>query len=121
MALIGHPVVNDKQYTYGFAAQMLRSGRAAQHIGQGAQGGEDSCNEVECDADAEMCMPDEADTSCSTSSDSSLVGHESPHEASKQIRPCTLEHTFPRGMPLQKYRASCRAVHTYARAAYHKA
>lgn len=81
MALIGHPVVNDKQYTYGFAAQMLRSGRAAQHSGQGAQGREDSCQQVECNADAEVCVPDDAGTSCSTSSDSSLVGHQSVHEA----------------------------------------
>ena len=74
MALIGHPVVNDKQYTYGFATQMLRTGSTAQGGGQGSQGATEECIEAECDADAEACTPDEASDSCSRSSDSSQVG-----------------------------------------------
>ncbi len=73
MALIGHPVVNDKQYTYGFATQMLRSGSAAQRSGQDAQSDEDPCSEADGDADAEACVPDEAADSCSSSSSSSQV------------------------------------------------
>ena len=67
-------MVNDKQYTYGFATQMLRYGSAAQRSGQDSKDNSDPCSEAECDADAEACTPDEASDNCSRSSDGSQVG-----------------------------------------------
>lgn len=68
--------MNDKQYTYGFASQLLRSGRKAQHDAQATQGDEDLCGGAEAEGDAENCVPDE-DAGSSTSNESNQVGHES--------------------------------------------
>lgn len=57
LALIGHPLVNDRQYTYGFASQLLRSGREAQRGRADAQGDLPACSEEE--SAAEMCVPEE--------------------------------------------------------------
>ena len=85
MALIGHPVVNDKQYTYGFAAQMLRAGSAAECRGQDARGNDGPCEEAQCDAEA--CVPDEVASSCSQSSNSSQVECLQKRDGLKQKRP----------------------------------
>ena len=59
MALIGHPLMNDPRYTYGFASQLLRSsGREARRSAAGAEGALPACSEA--GADAEACVPDEA-------------------------------------------------------------
>ena len=57
LALIGHPLVNDRQYTYGFASQLLRSGRKAQRGREDAQGDLPTC--IEEESAAEMCVPEE--------------------------------------------------------------
>ena len=57
LALIGHPLVNDRQYTYGYASQLLRSGRKAQRGRGDAQGDLPACSEEE--SAAEMFVPEE--------------------------------------------------------------
>ena len=59
MALIGHPLVNDRRYTYGFASQLLRSSsREARRSAAGAEGASPACSKA--GANAEACGPDEA-------------------------------------------------------------
>jgi hypothetical protein len=57
LALIGHPLVNDRQYTYGFASQLLRSSRKAQRDTEDAQGDLPVCSEEEITAG--ICVPEE--------------------------------------------------------------
>jgi hypothetical protein len=66
MALIGHPIVNDRRYTYGHATQMrldrLRDSLAAASAAVQAADGEEE-ESVPCSLahPAEPCVPDDAD------------------------------------------------------------
>jgi len=68
MALIGHPIFNDRRYTYGHAAQMgLCRGRRAKGVPAGVAG--DTCDDMSDDSpcssapEAEQCVPGDTDSS----------------------------------------------------------